>query len=412
MRLDTLKPLLDHRGPLTTVSMDVTRADEAGDRELRGRWNGLRRGLERHRVPKRTLDALAEVMLRPTHVPGPHGRFVVAAGDQILYDRVLAGPPTRDVASHDGLASLLPAAQAEDQAVRYLLVEVDRSGADLTWSGTEAPGEGSEVSGGHDVLHKARAGGWSHKRMQSRAEDSWERNAAAVAAELDRSVVHHRPELVMITGDVRAVALILAEVGKATLELLVEVPGGSRAEGVKEDAFAANVHQVLQGYRARRREQVVGRLREAVGRGAGAVTGLGDVVAVLRRSQVAELVVGQDASGRPVPLAERQLWVARGPLELALRRGELVEAGTDVQRMPADVALLRAAVAQDAGVTFAGPADVHLVDGIGALLRWSDPATPHEGAPSYGNDPHRRQVISPRTGPRSGRRSRRAPGHA
>jgi len=26
------------------------------------------------------------------------------------------------------------------------------------------------------------------------------------------------------------------------------------------------------------------------------------------------------------------------------------------------------------------------VDGVGALLRWSDPATPHEGAPSYTRD--------------------------
>jgi len=203
MKLDPLKPLLDHDGPLTTVCLDVTRAEEAGDRELRSRWNGLRKRLEAAGAPSETIDALADVVLRTTHVPGPHGRFVVASGARILYDRVLSGPPTHEEAFHDGVPALMPAAQAEEDAVRYLLVEVDRSGADLTWSGTDTPApepDAGHVEGGHDVLHKVRAGGWSHRRMQSRVEDSWERNAEAVAAELDRAVVDHRPELVLITG--------------------------------------------------------------------------------------------------------------------------------------------------------------------------------------------------------------------
>jgi hypothetical protein len=290
----------------------------------------------------------------------------------------------------------MPAAQAADEAVRYLLVEVDRSGADLSWSGTESH-EADEpmdsVEGGHDVLHKIRAGGWSHRRLQSRVEDSWERNAEAVAAELDRAVTAHRPELVMITGDVRAVALIRAEVGRPTAELLVEVPGGSRADGVKEEVFAENVHQVLEAHRARRREAVLDRLREGLGRGEQAVTELGDVVEVLRRGQVAELVILQDAAGTPAGLSERDLWVGGEPLQLALRRSELDGLGVpdgEGRELRADVALLRAAIAQDAGVTFALEGSVELVDGLGALLRWDDQATPHETAPSYTEDSHRR----------------------
>src|SRR5665647_1425802 len=89
------------------------------------------------------------------------GRFVVASGARILYDRVLSGPPTREEAFHDGVPALMPAAQAEEDAVRYLLVEVDRSGADLTWSGTDTPApepDADHVEGGHDVLHKVRPG--------------------------------------------------------------------------------------------------------------------------------------------------------------------------------------------------------------------------------------------------------------
>jgi len=89
------------------------------------------------------------------------------------------------------------------------------------------------IDGGHDVVHKMREGGMSHRRMQTRAEDSWERNADAVAAELDRVVATREPELVLITGDVRAVALVRDGVGQRAAELLVEVPGGSRAQGMK-----------------------------------------------------------------------------------------------------------------------------------------------------------------------------------
>jgi hypothetical protein len=396
MKLDSLKPLLDHDGPLTTVCMDVTRAEEAGDRELRSRWSGLRRRLEAAGTPHPTIEAIAEVILRPTHVPGPHGRFIVAAGDEILYDRVLAAPPVHEEAFHDGVPALMPAVQAEEEGARYLLVEVDRSGADLTWSGTDTPAAepaGDHIEGGHDVLHKVRSsGGWSHRRLRSRVEDSWERNAEAVAAELDRAVVDHRPELVMITGDLRAVAMIRDAVGRPTADLLVEVPGGSRADGVKEDAFAANVHQVLEGYRVRRREKVVARMQEALGRGEGAVTALGDVVDVLRRGQVAELLLTIDAAGRPPALESRRLWTGSGPLEIGMRRSELASLGVleaDAGQMRADIAVLRAATAQDAGVTFVVEDSVDLVDGIGALLRWTDQATPHEAAPSYTKDRNR-----------------------
>lgn len=385
MKLDTLRPLLDHDGPLTTVCLDVTKSDELGDRELRSRWAALRRALEHQGAPAATIDAIAETVLVPTHVPGPHGRFVVAAGAEILFDRVLASAPVREEAFHDGVPSLMPAARALEEAVRYLLVEVDRTGADLTWSGVDLPDE--QVEGGHDVLHKVRAGGWSHRRMQTRVEDSWDRNAGAVAAELDRLVTAAQPEVVLLTGDVRAVALLRAEVGHAAADVLLDVPGGSRADGVHQDAFAARLHEAMEGYRARRRGAVLARLHEALGRGE-AVSSLEDVVAVLRRGQVAELVLADEASLEP--LTDRGLVIGDDPLAIGTRPSEIEALGLEPREVRADVALLRAAVAQDAGVTFAPEGSVALVDGIGAVLRWSDASTPHEQAPAYATA-HRRK---------------------
>lgn len=397
MKLDSLKPLIHHDGPLTTVCLDATRGDESGgDREVRSRWNGMRRELEHQGAPAQTLDALEEAVLRPDHVGGPHGRYLVAAGREILLDQTLATPPVRDEAFHDGTPSLAPAVIAADEAVHHLLVEVDRQGAHLIWSAAEPrtrPRE-QEVEGGHDELHKFGGGGWAHRRFQMRVQDSWERNAEAVAAEVDRAVAEHRPELVLLTGDVRAVPLLRDALGKAAAELVVEVPGGSRAEGVKEDVFEQNVADALEAYRARRREAVVDRLREALGRGDGAVTSLGDLVDVLRRGQVADLVVLRNAAGASVArLNERTLWTGPDPLQIGTRREDVESLGVpaaEVRRLRADVVVLRAAVAQDAGFTYALEGSVELVDGVAALLRWTDAATPHETAPSYTSDTRRR----------------------
>ena len=396
MKLESLKPLLHHDGPLTTVCLDATRGDESGgDREVRSRWNGMRRTLEQAGAPAETLDAIEEAVLRPTHVAGPHGRYIVASGTRVLFDRVLSEPPVRDEAFHDGAPSLAPAVMAEDEAVTYLLVEVDRLGADVTLTGPHGDDEvHDQVEGGHDVLHKFQGGGWAHRRFQMRVQDSWERNADAVAAELDRIVAEHRPELVLLTGDVRAVPLVRDAVGRSVSALLVEVPGGSRADGVKEDVFRQNVAAVLEQYRARRREEVADRVREALGRGEGAVTSLEDLVDVLRKGQVSELVVIRTAAGVSVArLNERRLWTGPDPLQIGLRRDDVTALGVpaaDVRELRADIVVLRAAISQDAGFTFALEGSLDLVDGVGALLRWTDAATPHETAPSYTADTHRK----------------------
>ncbi|HEY0216730.1 MAG TPA: hypothetical protein VGC57_10095, partial [Cellulomonas sp.] len=57
--------------------------------------------------------------------------------------------------------------------------------------------------------------------------------------------------------------------------------------------------------------------------------------------------------------------------------------------MPADVALLRAALGQDAGLTIVPEGALELVDGVGATLRWSDDSTPSEAVPTQSQDQRR-----------------------
>ena len=399
MKLPWLKPLLGRTGPFTTVYLDATRSVAAGDSEASDRWKVLRRELEHLRAPARVLDELGELVARPTRVEGPHGRVLIADAVSVRVDRVLAEPPARSVAHLGDVPSLMPAVRAADQSVDHLVVVVDRHGADLLFSdqsGRLAGGERAVVEGGHDAVDKAREGGIPDRRKQTRAQDSWERNAAAVAAELDRRVLVRDLELIVVTGDVRAVALVRDAVGPRVRELMVEVPGAARSTGATEGPFAHKVAGALEQFRVRRREEVLDDFRQEQGRDEGAVTELGDVLEVLRRGQVRELVLAEPPAGQASELDGRTVWVGTDPLQIAIDRSDLeaIGAADGARELPAEIGLVRAAVGQDAGVTFAIDGSVELIDGVGAVLRWTDQGTPSESLPSQSADRSRlREVI-------------------
>lgn len=390
MKIDWLKPLLTAPGPFVTVYIDATRTSE-GDREVENRWKSVRRSLEKDGADDALLDVISEEIVRPTRVGGSHGRVVIADATGILVDRVTKTPPAVQKGTYGPFPALLQAAGAADESVDYLRIVVDRLGADLTWS--EAGGhmpyaEHESVEGGHDVVNKVSSGGLSHRRIEARAEDSWERNAEAVAAEVERQVAEHRPEVLLLSGDVRAVSLVKGALPKKTAELVVDVAGGSRGPGVNEESFEANIHEALEAFRVQRRSQVLDEFRLEHGRSTGGVTGLADVIAVLARGQVKELLLS-DQYGPDTELDGRSVWVGAEPLQLAGSEAELTALGSisDEHELPATIALVRAALGQDAGLTFVPDDELSLVDGVGALLRWHDSGTPgDELAPSMSSD--------------------------
>lgn len=391
MKIDWLKPLLGHPGPFATLHLDATPSEQAADRDVEGRWNSARKDLAQQGAPSAVLDVLQEVVLRPTRVPGPHGRIVIADDTGVLVDRVVNNPPTVTTCTWAPVPALLQAALAADESVELLKVAVDRQGADFLRAGPSGK-EHSTFQAPHDEIEKSGSNEVKRARIESRAEDSWERNAAAVAAEIERKVGETRPELVLLTGDVRVVALVRAALTAPTTENVVEVSGGGRSGGgVHEGAFAERVGEALDSYRERRRERVLAELRQELGRESNAVTSVGDVVAVLSRGQVKELVLAEEYGAGGSPMNGRKLWIGPDPMHIASSRSELEALGVtgQLEELPASVALVRAAVGQDAGLTFAPEGSVGLMDGVAATLRWRDEGTPTEAIASMSGDDQR-----------------------
>jgi hypothetical protein len=409
-----LKPLVGHPGPFATVYLDATRSVEAGDKDVANRWRAVRRALEKQGAPSTVLTELDDAVSRPTRGPGTHGRVLIADESGVLVDRLLREPPAVTTGIWHAVPSLMQAARSADETVDALCVTVDRLGADFCQVDADgrATGEVESFEGPHDEVSKTSSTRVKRATIESRAEDSWRGNAEAVAAEIERRLAEHRPEIVLISGDVRAVNLVRGALGQDAARLAVEVPGGGRGPGIRQGAFAEALADAIDSCRERRREAVLAELRQGLGREDGAVTSIDDVVQVLSRGQVKHLVLSEDVADAATlslrrwtagetdgpgfgVLDGRRLWIGPEPLHIAVARGELTAMGvTDgLEELPAASALMRAAVAQDAELTFAPTGSVELMDGVGATLRWSDGGTPHESAASMSGDGPRLRAI-------------------
>src|SRR5699024_3558146 len=122
---------------------------------------------------------------------------------------------------------LLPAARSLRFPAPYLVVDVDRAGADIRVIGTMGDTDASEeVEGSQDLLHKVRGGGWAHRRMQARVQDSWDRNASEVAAQVDRVVARETPVAILLDGDPYAVSALERELGEGSKGLVKHLTSG------------------------------------------------------------------------------------------------------------------------------------------------------------------------------------------
>lgn len=156
----------------------------------------------------------------------------------------LLDEPIRQPMVHEGpLPRLAPLIEARARVIPHVVVETDRAGASLTAFdggtvlGTEA------VDGDTEHIHRGHPGGWSQRRFQQRAENTWERNAHDVAdavAGLARKV---DARLIAVSGDVRAQTFVLDALPADMSDRAVKIEAGSPA-GIAEEVVRLLSDQV------------------------------------------------------------------------------------------------------------------------------------------------------------------------
>ncbi|GGM00073.1 baeRF2 domain-containing protein [Nakamurella endophytica] len=378
MKLTALRHLADLTGPFLTVSIDATRSDENAAHEIEVRWQDERERLAGAGASEAALAAAQQALLAPTGRPGPAGRIVVVAGEDLAFDAVLPEPPPRDESGYGPAPHLLPVVRALSVHLPHLVVNVDHTGADLEL--VDAWGESvlrTEVVGSRNVLADYESGPTSTRHVQSLTQDSWDQNAREIAAEVGKVVRRHRPAVVLVLADAPTSAKVVEELDTESRQLAVRIASGGRGKGGDQAERAEAIRAAVDEERRRRRAAVLERYNTAEGRQGEAVTSLPDVVDALRRAQVEHVLLHDN------PTSTFTLWVGELPLQIGVDADDVTAVGAQsATEVRADTALVWAALGGDAEVVLLEEDERPLRDGVGATLRYADASTPHDLAPS------------------------------
>jgi hypothetical protein len=335
------------------------------------RWKNLRGELEGQEVAQEILEWVDEVV--PDAHQAGEGLAVIADSRGV---RLIDHGPLQEIEERGVVGDapvLSPVVRWRQEQPTALVVLTDRRGADIFALRRSDPDVQRSVEGDDYPLRKVRPGGWSQRRYQERAENTWEENAQEVAAVVHRLADRVEPRVIAIGGDVRAVTLVQDSLRDDLRKLVHVVPGERPWDGIG-DAIPDEVHEVIADVVHADGEAMVERLREELGQRDLAVEGLNATVDALAQARVAALLIAD--------VGDARLWMGADPMQVAAKPADLRALGVDDPREVGAVdALIRAALASGAGVRLYdtrdpdGPLGLDPAqaprDGVGALLRWA-----------------------------------------
>jgi hypothetical protein len=314
-------------------------------------------------IPERVVEELTNSLA--TALAAGEGAVAVADGSGVRLVEELPSAPRSSLAREGELPSLSPVIEHRQADIPFVLVVSDRQGADVYWSGPDDTGITTVDADEDQPVSKPRhGGGWAHRRMQQKVENTWEQTANEVAQTLVEVVEQLKPRVITLGGDVRMTQLLRERVPESIGALLREVPGSRSEDGSDEHRDNA----IRRWVRTAVAEDTVAVLRlfeQERGQQDRAADGPSDTLAALRESRVDVLLVHDD------PEDDRVAWfVDDVPTLVADNESLLQSLGYDTLRSGrlVDVAI-RAALATGAGIRIvpsAGPVS----DVLGAILRW------------------------------------------
>ena len=374
MDVSFLEPVFTASGPYATVCADVTHTTENADTEVELRVRALAQQLTDQGAPEAVVEAARSRLLEANaggDVATLRGRaLVVAADGSVVLDQPLVDAPRREVAEYSPAPDLMPILRQLPGRVPHIVVIADRVGADISVASLVGrPEIEDEVEGDSFQIHKFQGGGWAHHRYQHNSENKWIHNADKVAERIASLVRRLHPRFVLLAGDVRARQILSDRASDLWSELVVSMDEGGRAAGADREPVDQRAAELVAEHEAREEADAVEKIESAAAHGL-AVTGTTSVVEALRKGQVETLVLADQPD-------DEKLLVGSSPLLLGTEQGDMDALGVqEVHSVPADRALLAAAVASSAGVVVvpraAMPGDIP----VAAILRYTDDSTP------------------------------------
>jgi hypothetical protein len=347
-------------GPFVTCWLPALEANEDPAHRLRLEWRHAREQVPD--APDGAIEAIEALLSSERAHQDDSSLLVVAGPDGSVAGVHLPDHPPAGRAWCDALPRLGPALRARQQVVPHVVVVADRAGADI-----EVVNHGSEVTesieGDTTHIHRGHPGGWSQRRFQQRAENTWERNATGVAAEVDALAAAVGARLVVVTGDPRAVGFLTEHATERLRGMLHHIEGAGRSDHDPFAEVAEQVHRLEASLVAADVASLLERFT-AARQTDGAADGPERTLALLSQGRVAELLVHDD------PDDERTAVFDRASRQAATDPAALTELGlTPTSGRLVDVAMW-AAHATGASINLVpGHGPNVPTGGVGGLLR-------------------------------------------
>jgi hypothetical protein len=261
-------------------------------------WKNARSGLA-DSWDEQELQALDDHVAELPHDGGPALVLVHGRGGATFTE--FLDEPVHQGVVHDGrMPRLSTIIEGRQRTIPHVVVETDRAGADLTaFDGGDVLST-DQVSGETLHIHRGAPGGWSQRRFQQRAENTWEQNGKDVAdavASLARDV---DARLIAVAGDVRAQGIVIEALPDEVADRTVRIEEGS-PEGI-----ADHVVRLLSSQVAERSTELAEGVRAGLSSGLATVA-VDEVLAAALEGRVDTLLVHDAGDDEPLigePLGE------------------------------------------------------------------------------------------------------------
>lgn len=201
-----LRELVERDGPFLTALIparsDVAGAAERFDVQVR---NALRP------ASAEWDEDVAEMIADLGQLDHGEGAAVIAVRPRSgpTFVEFIDQPVRRAELTEAPLPRLAPLIEARQRVIAHVVVDADLAGADLIAFDGGSVTATEQVDGDTEHIHRGHPGGWSQRRFQQRAENTWDENAREVADAVEQMVAAVESRIVLVIGPTRAQSMLV-----------------------------------------------------------------------------------------------------------------------------------------------------------------------------------------------------------
>ncbi|HEX3593008.1 MAG TPA: hypothetical protein VHV74_25560 [Pseudonocardiaceae bacterium] len=359
---EQLRQVIEAAGPFASVYLDASHDTFDAPHQNELRWQAARTDLVGQGADDATLRAIDNVLGADAPAVGKAGRAVIAAGGQVVLDRVLPVPPATDLARFSDLPYLVPLFALDPPSIPYVVVVAGKAGGTMrAVDGTGRQVADTEVQAEESDLHRMPGAGRAAGSLTGRIEEAVRQNGKELAQAAAALVERTNAELLVLAGDVQARSAVRAGLPAHVARVAADLDDDAEAIAARPDVLTESLTKLLAETEASRESDVLDRLHTGEAHGT-ARQGLAAVLAALRIGQVDTVLLTDQVLG------DATVWRGGDHTQVAADRADLPDAATQVR---ADEAVPVAAFSTSAGVLVLAPDQASFTDGIAAVLRYA-----------------------------------------